>query len=313
MPANISGASREMRGKAIFDSGKAIVRIDSTEYKVHSQTSDSVYQVIKTESGWRCECPDHIYRDVQCKHIWSVVFSEKIRQTVQKTVISPVVNTSVCPNCKSSKVIKRGLQHNEAGDIQTYACKDCKRRFVVNLGFEKMHASPQVITSAMQLYFTGESLRNVQKFLLLQGVNVGHVTVYRWIQKYVSLMQNYVEKITPNVSDKWRTDELFLKIKGDRKYLFAVMDDQTRFWIAEQVADKKFVSNIRPMFKEANRLTGKIPKEIVSDGASNFAMAINDEYTNPETRPIHTRDINFQHRSRHNNKMERMNGEIRES
>jgi len=27
-----------------------------------------------------------------------------------------------------------------------------------------MHATPQVITSALQLYFTGESFRNVQKF-----------------------------------------------------------------------------------------------------------------------------------------------------
>jgi transposase-like protein len=42
-------------------------------------------------------------------------------------------------------------------------------------------------------------------------------------------MQSYVEKLKPNVSDVWRADELWLKIKGDMKYLFPLMDDETGF------------------------------------------------------------------------------------
>jgi hypothetical protein len=95
-----------------------------------------------------------------------------------------------------------------------------------------MRATPQIITSSLHLYFTGESLRNVQKFLRLQGVNINHNTVCRWIKKYVGLMEKYLEKIKPNVGNAWRTDELFLKIKGNMKYLYALMDDETRFWIA---------------------------------------------------------------------------------
>ena len=40
----------------------------------------------------------------------------------------------------------------------------------MDLGFEKIHAIPKAITSAMQLYFSGESLRK-QKFLKMHGVN----------------------------------------------------------------------------------------------------------------------------------------------
>src|SRR5919197_328094 len=53
-------------------------------------------------------------------------------------------------------------------NYQKYRYNDCKHYFTINLGFEKRHATPQVITSAMQLYFTDEPLRNVQKFLRLQ-------------------------------------------------------------------------------------------------------------------------------------------------
>jgi len=42
-------------------------------------------------------------------------------------------------------------------------------------------------------------------------------------------MENYLSKITPQVGDTWRADELWVKVKGDMKYLFALMDDETRF------------------------------------------------------------------------------------
>jgi transposase-like protein len=129
-----------------------------------------------------------------------------------------------------------------------------------------MKATPQIVTSAMQLYFTGESLRNVQKFLRLQGVKINHVTVLRWIRKYVKLMEGYLDKIKPNVSDTWRADELYVKIKGDTKYLFAIMDDETRFWIAQEVAETKDRHDARNLLQIAKNVTGKKPMTFITDG-----------------------------------------------
>jgi transposase-like protein len=74
-------------------------------------------------------------------------------------------------------------------------------------------------SSAKQLYFSGESLRKVQKFLKMQGVKVSHVTVYNWTRKYVGLMQKYLESknFEPELGSTWRADELFVKIKGNPK------------------------------------------------------------------------------------------------
>jgi hypothetical protein len=68
--------------------------------------------------------------------------------------------------------------------------------------------------------------------------------IYHWIRKYVDLMKSYLEKITPNVPEAWHADELYVKVRGNPKYLLPLMDDQTRFWIAQQVADTKYTSNI---------------------------------------------------------------------
>ena len=40
-------------------------------------------------------------------------------------------------------------------------------------------------------------------------------------------MKNYVDNINLEVSSTWRADEIYFKVKGDMKYLFALMDDET--------------------------------------------------------------------------------------
>jgi transposase-like protein len=163
----------------------------------------------------------------------------------------------------------------------------------------------------MQLYFTGESLRNVQKFLRLQGVNISHVAVYKWINKYVSLMQKYLEQIKPNVSDTWRADELFVKVRGNMKYLFAIMDDETRFWIAQEVADSKFKHDARNIFRKGKEIAGKRPLVMITDGLQAYQHAAKEYYSNVGPRTKHVYGIKLQGQN-NNNKMERLNGEIRD-
>ena len=129
-----------------------------------------------------------------------------------------------------------------------------------------MKHSPQAVTTAMQLYFSGESLRNTQKSIRLLGVQVSHQTVYNWIGKYVSLMEKYVEKLKPNVGEIWRADELWLKVKGDMKYLFALMDDETRYLIAQEVADTKLIHDASRLFHKGKEAMGKKPVTLITDG-----------------------------------------------
>jgi putative transposase len=303
--------NRQQLGLAIANIPGTVKRINESAYKVKSQNGNGDYEVNSTDLGWVCSCPDHKYRGVKCKHIFAVEISFALHKEVEVARIEPV-DIDSCVYCKSVWIVKDGLRHNKYGDIQKFNCKDCNRYFTMNLGFERMHTTPEMVTSAMQLYFTGESLRNVQKFLKMQGVKITHVSIYNWIRKYVGLMKAYLEKITPNVADAWRADELYLKIRGNPKYLFALMDDQTRFWIAQQVADTKYTSDIRPLFAHAKEIAGKRPNTMITDGAANFADAFKKEFftiNNPRTRHISHIRLQGDH---NNNKMERMNGEVRD-
>ena len=274
-----------------------------------------MYDVVKKKdsSTWLCTCPDFQWRNVRCKHIWAVQFSLRLREEVAARVIEPITSIDSCLFCKSEEIIKKGLRHNKYGDIQKFRCLECGRYFTINFGFERMKHNPQGITMAMQLYFSGESLRNTARSLRLIGVEVSYRTVLNWINKYTALMEKYLDKITPNVSDTWRADELFLKVRGNMKYLYALMDDQTRFWIAQEVADTKFTADLRPLFQLGKKVARKQPKTLITDGAPNFHEAYEKEWRTSKiaNRTEHIREIAF-NGERHNNKMERMNGELRQ-
>jgi putative transposase len=141
---------------------------------------------------------------------------------------------------------------------------------------------------------------------------IGNQAVFNWIKKYTTLMQTYLNRITPNVGNAWRTDKLYVKFKGNMKYMYALMDDETRFWIAQQVADTKFTADVRPLFRKAKEIAGKRPTVLISDGARNYDDAYRHEFAtirSPRTR--HIRHIRLQG-DHNNNKMERLNGEVRD-
>ena len=146
----------------------------------------------------------------------------------------------------------------------------------------------------------------------LIGLEVSHQTIYKWIDKYTGLMNKYLEKIIPKVSTAWITDELYLKVKGNKKYLYALMDDETCFWIAQQVAETKYTVDVRPLFQKGKEVAGTRPNTIISDGAPNFHTAYNKEFfTNKKPRTRHINHIRLQG-DHNNNKMERLNGTIRD-
>jgi Transposase and inactivated derivatives len=303
--------TREERGQAIAELGGQVKRIERYIYSVKSQSGNGEYRVNKIDDIWVCECPDNQIRHLICKHIYAVDFSNKMRITVEANKPTPFVvselTAQVCKYCGSSNLKKYGIRHNKSGDLQKFYCRECEHHFTINIGFERMKHNPKAITTAMQLYFSGESLRNTQESLQLLGVQVSYKTIFMWIKKYVGLMKDYADRITPNVSNTWRADEVFIKVRGNMKYLFAVMDDETRFLIAQEVAESKHMHDAKHLFEMAKKLMEKQPETVITDGLHGYHFAIKKALPNA----THERHITLRG-GHNNNKMERLNGEIRD-
>jgi hypothetical protein len=66
------------------------------------------------------------------------------------------------------------------------------------------------------------------------------------------------------------------KVSGNMKYLFAMMDDETRFWIAQEVADTKHSHDARGLLQKSRELTGKKPTTFITDGSNHVELLKED-------------------------------------
>ncbi len=76
------------------------------------------------------------------------------------------------------------------------------------------------------------------------------------------------------------------------------MDDETRFWLASEIADTKYVSDIRRLLADGREIAGKKSLTFITDGAFNYAEAFRKEYrTLKGPRSVHIPHIPIRRRS----------------
>ena len=73
----------------------------------------------------------------------------------------------------------------------------------------------EIISHAVWLYFRFPlGLRMVEELLAARGITVSHETVRQWARKFGQPFANQIRRRLPRTGDKWRLDEVVLKIAG---------------------------------------------------------------------------------------------------
>lgn len=316
----ITREPRELKALTIVGLNQ-VKRISTKHYQVKSQTSDDWYNVkLDDSNGWICECKDHVFRHVECKHILSTYLSRELRHKIIANSDVDAIETNLEFSCKcgSTKFRKDGVRKNKDCDIQRYRCLECNKRFCNNIGL-RSKVSAKVITASLDLYFKGVSLRQVKHHLnMFYGVSVTHVAIYKWIRKFGEIVTPYVDSLTPpNLSGVQHVDEMMVHIrkeklpKGHYQWLWNLMDNSTRYWITSKISSDRKVEDAVSVFQDAKNKTG-MPNAIVHDGLHSYNVAYRKEYwTIPQPRVQNVRSISVRHRGL-NQKIERLNGIVRD-
>ena len=84
---------------------------------------------------------------------------------------------------------------------------------------------PEVITLAVRWYLRfGLSYRDVEELLAERGIEVDHVTIYRWVQRFTPLLGDAAEPCRHLVGDRWCVDETYVKVAGKWRYVYRAVD-----------------------------------------------------------------------------------------
>ena len=74
---------------------------------------------------------------------------------------------------------------------------------------------PDVITLAVRWYLRfGLSYRDLEELLAERGIEVDHVTLYRWVQRFIPSLIDAARPCRHAVGGQWFVDENYVKVAG---------------------------------------------------------------------------------------------------
>ncbi|WP_112324394.1 IS6 family transposase [Oceanibium sediminis] len=145
--------------------------------------------------------------------------------------------------------------------------------------FKYFKTSPEIIRLAVMLYVRFPlSLRNVEDLLHERGIDVSHEAIRYWWHRFGPKFAAEIRKrrIVGMRSSRWRwhLDEMFVKINGDRHYLWRAVDHEGEVLesCVTKTRDKKAALKF---LKKAMRKHGK-PEVIVTDKLRSYGAALKE-------------------------------------
>jgi transposase-like protein len=111
------------------------------------------------------------------------------------------------------------------------------------------------------------SYRDVEELLTERGIQVDHVTIYRWVQTFTP---EFIDVAQPGTArhgtgDRWLVDETYVKVAGRWTYLYRAVDQHGQV-IDVLLSQRREGAAARAFFASARR-HGPSPVEVTNDRA----------------------------------------------
>jgi len=121
----------------------------------------------------------------------------------------------------------------------------------------------------------GLSYRDVEELLTERGVQVDHVSVYRWVVRFTPLLAEAARPCRHAVGVRWFVDETYVKVAGRWRYVYRAIDQYGQV-IDVFVSARRDTVAARRFFERAIGTTKVTPVEIVTDRAATYPRVLDD-------------------------------------
>ncbi|WP_212526077.1 IS6 family transposase [Actibacterium sp. MT2.3-13A] len=146
--------------------------------------------------------------------------------------------------------------------------------------FKYFKTSPEIIRLAVMLYVRFPlSLRNVEDLLHERGIDVSHETIRFWWNRFgpmfaSEIRRKRVQQLRAFSRWQWHVDEVFVKINGERHYLWRAVDHEGE--VLESVVTRR--RNKRAALKILRKLMRRHgrPEALVTDRFASYKAALRD-------------------------------------
>jgi transposase-like protein len=206
------------------------------------------------------------------------------------------------------------VKNGSAKGVQVFKCKTCGHRFTEGSAFPKMRTESRIISSSIDFYFEGLSIRKISTQIeKLYGVHVSNVSIWKWIMKYSALVSQYVETLSPHLLGIYHVDETAIKCKGIQKWFWEIIDEQTKFLVAGHLSGSRTTEDAVELFEKSVKIAKREPVSLYCDGLPAYVDGYNKVFRTmrKEGRPELIRRVGI--RNIHNqNTVERLHGTLKD-
>jgi IS6 family transposase len=141
--------------------------------------------------------------------------------------------------------------------------------------FAGLRFPPEVILLSVRWYLRfGLSYRDLEELLAERGIEVDHVTLYRWVQRFTPLLIDAARPCRHAVGSRWFVDETYVKVAGTWRYVYRAVDQHGQV-IDVYVSPRRDITSARMFFTTALTAHGE-PDDVVTDLAPALGHVINN-------------------------------------
>lgn len=119
------------------------------------------------------------------------------------------------------------------------------------------------------------SYRDVEELLIERGVEVDHVTVFRWVQRFTPLLADAARFARHAPGERWFVDETYVKVNGVWRYVYRAIDQDGQV-IDVLVSTRRDAATARRFFQRALTSLKMTPSEVVTDAAPIYPAVLEE-------------------------------------
>ncbi|MFZ3492069.1 IS6 family transposase [Streptomyces sp. 5.8] len=127
------------------------------------------------------------------------------------------------------------------------------------------------------------SLRDIEELMLERGIEVTHETIRQWSITFGPEYARGLRHRRPAPDDKWHLDEVFIRIRGERKYLWRAVDADGNV-LDILVQSRRDAAAARRFFKKLRKKTASVPRVVVTDKLRSYGAALRETMPSVEHR-----------------------------
>ncbi len=119
------------------------------------------------------------------------------------------------------------------------------------------------------------SYRDVEELLAERGLDVDHVTIFRWVRRFTPLLIDAARPCRHSPSDRWFTDETYVKVAGRWTYVYRAIDQFGQV-IDVLASERRDLAAARRFFTRA-LAHGWRPVEVTTDRAAAYPRVLDEQ------------------------------------